>query len=204
MRECAINMLKNIIFDMGNVLLDYDPEIPLNEFCRSEEEKDAIRRELFEGPEWVQGDMGTIRDADRYDLVKERVPKEMHPALKKCSYSWDICLKPVEGAREFCRKVKAAGYGVYVLSNASDKFYEYFPKFLPFDFFNGILVSADVHMIKPDIRIYQHLLEKYQLQAEECLFIDDRPENVEGAKKAGMQAVVFENNYDKIAEYIEK
>ena len=51
MRECAINMLKNIIFDMGNVLLDYDPEIPLNEFCRSEEEKDAIRRELFEGPE---------------------------------------------------------------------------------------------------------------------------------------------------------
>ena len=59
-------------------------------------------------------------------------------------------------------------------------------------------------MIKPDIRIYQHLLEKYQLQAEECLFIDDRPENVEGAKKAGMQAVVFENNYDKIAEYIEK
>ena len=71
MRECAINMLKNIIFDMGNVLLDYDPEIPLNEFCRSEEEKDAIRRELFEGPEWVQGDMGTIRDADRYDLVKD-------------------------------------------------------------------------------------------------------------------------------------
>lgn len=197
-------MLKNIVFDMGNVLLDYNPKVPLEAFCSSKEEKDMIQKELFEGPEWVQGDMGTILDAQRYELVKERVPEEMHPALKRCAFEWDICMKPIEGAREFCESLKKKGFHLYILSNASDKFYEYFPKFLPFDFFDGILVSADVHMIKPDIRIYQYLLEKYHLKAEESLFIDDRSENVEGAKKVGMQAVVFENNYEILKKYIDK
>ena len=53
-------MIKNIIFDMGNVLLSYNPQIPLDLYCRSQEAKDIIRRELFEGPEWVQGDYGYV------------------------------------------------------------------------------------------------------------------------------------------------
>lgn len=193
-------MIKNIVFDMGNVLLDFNPQVPLDMFCQTEEEKEVIRRELFGGPEWVQGDMGTIADADRYDLVKERVPEEMYPALKRCAYEWDVCMKPLSGAREFCEYVKEKGYGVYVLSNASDKFYEYFPNFKPFDFFDGIVVSADIHMLKPDIAIYKYLLEKYDLTPEECLFLDDRADNVEGAKQAGMQAEVFCENYDEIRE----
>ena len=193
-------MIRNIVLDMGNVLLDYNPQVPLDLFCQSEEEKDIIRRELFYGPEWPQGDMGTIADRDRYDLVKGRVPSEMHPALKRCAYEWDVCMKPIPGAREFCETIKQKGYGIYVLSNASDKFYEYFPNFKPFDFFDGIVVSADIHMLKPDIAIYEYIMGKYGLKPEECLFIDDMAANVEGAKKAGMQAEVFCNNYDAIRE----
>lgn len=196
-------MIKNIVLDMGNVLLNYDPEIPLNAFCDCEEAKDIIRRELFEGPEWIMGDLGEVTDAGRYDLVKERVPKEYHSALRKCCDEWDICMTPLDGARDFCHKMREIGKKIYVLSNASDKFYTYFLNFLPLDFFDGIVVSADEHLIKPDVQIYKRFLDRYHLLAGECLFIDDRRNNVEGAKAVGMQAVQFMNNYMEISAMLE-
>lgn len=191
-------MIKNVILDMGNVLLDYDPRVPLDAFCSSQAEKDLIRKELFEGPEWAMGDRGLIRDADRYDLVKERLPKVHWEALKKCCDRWDVCMKPLPGAREFCEYVKARDYGIYVLSNASDLFYRYFTNFMPFDFFDGITVSSDLRMLKPEREIYEHVLERYQLKPEECLFIDDRPENAEAARAVGMRAHVFRNDFEEI------
>ena len=99
----------------------------------------------------------------------------------------------VKGAKEFCEYIKNKGYGIYILSNASDRFHQYFPRFLPLDFFNGVAVSSDIHMIKPYEGIYKYILEKYKLNPEECLFIDDRLENIEGAKK-----LILRLNYSKI------
>ena len=195
-------MIRNIVLDMGNVLLDFDPEFVMEQFCSSAEEKDIIRKELFRGPEWLMADRGDIKDKERFDLVKARVPYKYHQALKNCADRWDICMKPIEGAEEFCRYVKDHGYGIYVLSNASDLFYTYFPKFLPLDFFDGVFVSADFHMLKPDIRIYETFLSKYGLKASECLFIDDRQENVEGAMKAGMNAIRFTGDHKAGISYL--
>lgn len=191
-------MIKNVILDMGNVLLDYNPEFVMNTFCSSDEEKEIIRRELFDGPEWALGDKGDIKDKERFDLVKGRVPEKYHDALKKCADNWDICMKPLDGAGEFCDYVKEHGYGIYVLSNASDLFYQYFPRFLPLDFFDGVFVSSDVHMLKPDIRIYEAFLEKYGLKAEECLFVDDREDNISGAGQAGLVTFRFEGDYEVV------
>lgn len=191
-------MIKNIIFDMGNVLFDYDPQVCLQRFCSSDRERKIIQKELFEGPEWVMGDQGMIAEKDKYDLVKKRVPQEMHPSLKRCAMEWDICMVPLPGAEAFCDRLKEHGYRLFVLSNASDSFYEYFPRLKPLDFFDGIVVSADVHIIKPDLCIYQILLEKYELNPAECLFIDDRADNVQGARAAGMQAEVFCQDYEAV------
>ena len=189
-------MIKNVVLDMGNVLLDFNPEFVLDQFCSSAEEKDVIRRELFKGPEWKMGDRGDIKDKDRFDLIKGRVPQEYHEALKNCADRWGICMTPLAGAGDFCRSIKDAGLGIYVLSNASDLFYEYFPKFLPLDFFNGVFVSADYHMLKPDVNIYRRFLEVYGLKGEECIFIDDLAENVAGAARAGMNTFRFADDYD--------
>ena len=191
-------MIKNIVLDMGNVLLDFRPEYVMDQFCSSEEERDVIRRELFDGPEWQMGDRGDIKDKDRYDLVKKRVPEKYHEALKNCALHWDICMDPIDGAREFCETVKEKGYRIFVLSNASDLFYVYFPKFLPLDFFDGVFVSADFRMLKPDVEIYKTFLNKYGLKGEECLFIDDRQDNIEGAGKAGLNTFRFEGDYEKV------
>ncbi len=195
-------MIKNVILDMGNVLLDYNPEVPLNMFCDCEEAKDIIRNELFHGPEWVMGDRGDIPDKGRYELVKRRVPEKYWDALKQCCDRWYICMNPIQGAAEFCNFVREQGLGIYILSNASDAFYEYFPKFLPLTFFDGVVVSADIHMLKPGREIYTYLTDKYGLNPAECLFIDDMPQNVQGAKQAGLQAVRFENDYDSVRQLI--
>lgn len=191
-------MIKNIIFDMGNVLLRYDPEVCLNRFVKREEDRALIRRELFEGPEWVQGDLGHITDEQRFDGVSRRVPQELHTELRQCAEQWHMCMEPVHGAKEFCAYAKEQGYRLYVLSNASSSFYQYFPRFAPFEYFDGLVVSCDIHIVKPDIRIYRYLLETYGLAPEECFFIDDMAANVEGARKAGISGAVFGGDFEEI------
>lgn len=183
--------IKNIIFDMGNVLLTYDPEVCLNHFLDKEDDRAIIRRELFEGPEWEQGDLGHLTDLERFYKVRGRVPDRLHDALRSCAVHWTMCMRPVPGMRELCDREKKEGRRLYVLSNASSSFYDYFPRFAAFSYFDGIVVSCDIHMIKPGAGIYKYLLEKYQLLPEECFFLDDREENVEAARKAGLEAAVF-------------
>lgn len=197
-------MIKNIIFDMGNVLLRYDPEVCLNRFVKREEDRALIRRELFEGPEWVQGDLGHITDEQRFDGVSRRVPQELHTELRQCAEQWHMCMEPVHGAKEFCAYAKEQGYRLYVLSNASSSFYQYFPRFAPFEYFDGLVVSCDIHIVKPDIRIYQYLLETYGLVPEECFFIDDMAANVEGARKAGISGAVFGGDFEEIRKKLEE
>ena len=169
-------MVSNVILDMGNVLLTYNPKVPLDLFCDTPEEKEAIHRELFLGPEWVQGDLGNLTDSQKYESIKRRIPEPMHAALKRCVHEWEVCMEPVAGAREFCEEAKSRGKRL----------------------FDGIVVSSDLHLIKPDRRIYRHLLDAYQLRPGECLFIDDRQENVEAARQEGMLAEVFTGNFDAI------
>ncbi len=191
-------MIKNIVLDMGNVLLDYNPTIPLDLFFETDEDKAIILNELFNGPEWIKGDLGEIKNEERYDGVSKRVPKRLHDRLKQCVDGWTVCMTPIKGAKEFVQYVKDQGYKIYVLSNACNAFYDYFPNFHKLDYFDGIVVSSDIHMIKPDARIYECFLDKYDLTANECLFIDDRKDNIEGAMRMGMKGHIFRNDFDQI------
>lgn len=195
-------MLKNIILDMGNVLLRFDPEVSLNLYCKTKEAKNVIRKELFEGPEWIQGDYGILTNKERYEPVSRRIPAKYHEELYQCVMGWDVCMEPIPGAREFCEYAREKGCGVYVLSNACSAFHDYFPRFKDEKWFDGVMVSSDVHMIKPDVKIYTHFLTTYRLKAEECLFIDDRPENVEGAEKAGIPGFVFTGDFRPVSDLL--
>lgn len=195
-------MIKNIIFDMGNVLLRYDPEISLEKFCRSEEEKSIIRHELFASEDWINADRGLIRECEKFDRVKRRVAKEYRAALKACCEHWDICMKPLPGAIEFCRRAKEKGFRLFVLSNASDAFHRIFPREMPIELFDGCVVSADVKAIKPDKKIYRHLLDEYNLDADECIFLDDCRENVDGAAAVGIHARLFTGDFKNLDDIL--
>lgn len=194
-------MIRNIVFDMGNVLLDFNPQVPLDLYCHSEEEKEVIRRNLFEAPEWLMADRGLIRDCERYDLIQSRVPEQYRPALKLCADNWSVCMhNPLPGALEFVRDCRRAGYHIYILSNASDLFFSYFNNFCPLDYFDGAVISCQEKLLKPEAEIYQRLFDRFGLRPEECFFIDDRRENVEAGQALGMDGHIFRNDYPVIRE----
>lgn len=196
-------MVKNVILDMGGVLLSFNPQIPLDFYCKTEEEKAIIRKALFESPFWHDADRGLIKDADLFDFVKQTVAPEHHEALKQCCAHWDICMQPISGARDFCCELKSRGFGIYVLSNASDKFYEYFENFLPLRFFDGVIVSSDIKMMKPDHEIFEYVINKYSLEKTECLFVDDSLKNAESARAFGILAHQFQGDFNTIIkEYL--
>ena len=197
-------MIKNVVLDMGKVLLSFDPYMILNKVCENEAEKKLIFQNLFESEEWIMGDRGEITNEQRYDLVKKRIPESMHEKLKECVMHWDIFMEPIAGAKEFISQCKEQGMKVYVLSNACNKFFEYFLKHYDMDVFDGIMVSYKVRIIKPDVRIYELLCNTYGLTPQECLFVDDKVENVEAARKVGLHAFLFEGDYELVKRELEQ
>ena len=183
---------------MGQVLMSFDPNVIMDRVCETKEEKTIIDRELFQSPVWIMGDKGEITNAMRYDLVRPRVPEYLWDKLKECVENWCICMKPLAGAIPTWKKLKREGYRVYVLSNACDRFYDYFPGSFPLEEWDGVVVSSDVKLIKPDKAIYELILKKYDLVADECIFLDDRTENIQGANTVGMHGIRFEGSYDVI------
>ena len=104
---------------------------------------------------------------------------------------WDRPILEIDGMYDLVAELKSMGYGIYLLSNASVRQHDYWPRIPASRFFDGKLISADHHVIKPQPEIYRLCLEKFGLQAEECFFIDDAPANVEGALCCGIPGVVF-------------
>lgn len=190
-------MIKNIIFDMGNVLLSYEPETYAEKLCRKEA-AEVILRELFLGHDWAKQDLGLVGKEELYKLVKVRVPEEYHTDLRAAIYHWFDLMRPIPGAEEFLKKMKKQGYRLYVLSNAGKEFYEYFPRHYDYALFDRLIVSCDLQIKKPDPRIYRYLLETEGLRPEECLFIDDMPENVSGAQALGIQGMVFRGLFEEV------
>ena len=197
-KEGEDTVIKNIIFDMGNVLLQFRPQVALDTFFDTQEDKDIINRELFLGPEWIMGDEGIITNEERYDRICHRIPERLHEQFKRCIGGWDACLIPVPGADEFCQEAKERGYGMYILSNACNRFRHFFPREFREDYFDGIVVSSEIKLIKPNPEIYNYILKTYGLKPEECLFLDDREENVETALGTGMRAEVFKGDWEEI------
>ena len=184
--------MRNIVFDMGNVLINYDPVWfverlgPLPEGDRA-----LLLREIFHSPDWPRLDAGEIREADLEAAALARLPERLHAAARRLIYRWEEPSEPVPGMAEFIRACKGRGFGIYLLSNASLRQKDYWPGIPGSECFDGRVVSAEERCVKPDPRIYRILLERYGLRAEECLFVDDVPANVEGARARGMEAFLF-------------
>ncbi len=197
-------MIRNLIFDMGNVLLAFRPEDVLSRYCRREKERRVVLAELFNGPEWDMADRGDIRDAERYDRVALRVPPDCLEALYNCAMHWYETLTPVPGAMEFLLAAKEKGLGVYLLTNTSDTFDRFFGNFGSVELFDGAVISCREHLMKPDPAIYRLLLTRYRLDPADCFFIDDRAENVAGAAKCGIGGMVFHRDFGEVRRVLKQ
>ena len=193
-------MIKNILFDMGNVLIYFDRNLFMDRLGLEEADKKLLTRELFLSLEWARMDRGSLVEPQAVESISRRLPERLHDAAEKLVSHWDEPLIPVPGMYELIRELKSAGYGIYLLSNASLRQHEYWPRIEASQFFDGTLISADEGLMKPQPEIYRLILERFGLKAEESFFIDDLPSNIEGAFYCNMPGAVFYNDVAKLRQ----
>lgn len=184
-------MIDTIVFDMGGVLLDFRAELFAERLGLSRDDCALLSQHLLRTTDWVKLDRGTTTEQAAYDHACAKLPARLHPAVDYILNHWDQPIVPIPDMAALVRELKEKGYRLYLLSNASRRQHDYWPRVPGQEYFDGKLISADVHLLKPEAAIYQALFEKFGLAPQQCLFIDDFPPNIEASENAGMQGIVF-------------
>ena len=194
-------MIRYIVFDMGNVLIRFSPEDFMDrEGITDPQDRKIVREELFSSVEWAQMDMGVETEESFGPKAAARVPEHLREKTLHLLHNWAFPREMIPGMEDLVRRLKEAGYGIYLLSNASRNQPVYWNQLPVSRYFNGTLVSAFVKTVKPCPTIYRLFTEEYRLKEEECVFIDDAPINVAGAIACGWQGIVFHGDAAQLEE----
>ena len=181
-------MIKNIIFDLGNVIINYNQDKIINNFTIDENEKIFIKEEIFKSPEWKLLDLGQITNNAAIEEIQKRNDIKYNKLINIFLHEWYKTQPINKDIVEIAKKLKERNYNIYVLSNMAKETYEYFKNIDFFKVCNGIVISSHENVKKPDERIFNILLTRYKLNPKECLFIDDDDTNrsYETANKIGI------------------
>lgn len=178
-------MIKNIIFDLGGVLIDHNPEKTLYAHFKKEH-ADIVLKEIFRNPLWLERDRGVVTSEDILSKKKHLIPEEIYSKVEEMTNDFFPYMPPFEKMYGFVKELKEKGYGIYLLSNVGKEFHRVKKDIPVLELFDGFVASSDYKVIKPEPEIYNILFEKFSLIPEECIFIDDVQKNIDGALKAGM------------------
>lgn len=184
---------------MGNVLIDYQPMEYTRRFFPDETEAHLVYNTLFDSPVWDLLDAGGIEPQEAIEKVCASLPEPLRPRTRELFAHWYDHLTLIPETNELGAQLKQNGYRLYILSNAATSFHAYAPTAIPlYPLLDGLVVSADEKLVKPDPAIYRLLCKRYALSTEECFFIDDRLENVEAARRCGMAAHQYMGNIQEL------
>ena len=170
-------MIKNIIFDLGNIIINYNQDKIINNFTIDEDEKIFIKEKIFKSPEWKLLDLGQITNNAAIEEIQKRNDIKYNKLINIFLHEWYKTQPINKDIVEIAKKLKERNYNIYVLSNMAKETYEYFKNIDFFKVCNGIVISSHENVKKPDERIFNILLTRYKLNTKECLFIDDDDTN---------------------------
>ena len=180
--------MKNIVFDIGNVLVRWAPLEVIKSVFPELEPKDFYRKMY---PIWIDLSLGKLTE----DEAIERYHKELgwpKDRLARLMLEFKLNQKPLDGSIELLDKLQKLGLNLFSITDNIKELMAYHRKNSEFPkYFKDIIVSAELGILKPDARIYRYLLDKYNLDPKESVFIDDVQANVEGAIAVGMKAFQF-------------
>lgn len=201
-------MLKNIIFDFGQVLVRFDPYYMTKAYIEDENDCLLSMDVIFDRLYWDRLDMGTITDDEVKEGICSRLPKRLHEKAIAVYDNWMFHLPFIDGMKELVYSLKKSGKKLFLLSNISIGFsekYELVPEVNEvLSLFDGLVLSGPIGLIKPYKDIFNHLLTKYSLDANECIFIDDNEKNIEGSNNVGIEGYLFDGDAKKLKRYLEE
>lgn len=194
--------VRNIVFDMGGVLLRWEPLKMARAACESDEDAKLLAKAVFGSQEWAWQDAGAVSEDTVAFAARLALPKRLHDAAERLVYHWHDARGFIPQTGDLIRELKDAGYGIYLLSNAGESFAAYKDQLPAIECFDGMVVSCYEHVVKPDARIYRILCDRYGLDPATCLFVDDTPKNVEAARCLGMDAWRFDGDVEALRGYL--
>ena len=196
-------MIRNIIFDLGNVLLSWKPDEYLETSEFSKKDIPIILDDIFRSKEWLKLDNGDLTVKEAIDIISSK--STLKRALIEQVFEKRIeILHPLTENVKLLPVLKKRGYKLFYLSNfPKDLFQPVLDRNDFFNYFDGGLISADLRLSKPDVRIFKTLLDKYKLKAEESLFIDDLHANIMGARESGIESIHLDIHH-KLDGYIKE
>lgn len=192
-------MIKNLVFDFGRVLVDYDFK-PFIDSLFSNEKEAAEFEKIFCAPDFVnECDRGVITFTTLMQNMQVKYPKWKDQIQEFHDRQIDVVSGEVPGMKELLTALKSQGFKIYGLSNWGSTVYQVMARYVIFKLLDDRIISSEELIIKPDTTIYKRLCSKFNLKAEECLFTDDKQINIDGAIEAGMHAILFKNaeQYEK-------
>ena len=198
-------MIKSVIFDFGNVLIDWNPAYLFLPYFNGDEEKCRFFTDNVCNREWfTRMDRGESMDKCVAEL-QSQYPEYVDAVATFRDRWFEMCNGEIPGMLELIQDLKAKGLNIYGLTNwPAETFDEARHRFKTIASIDNIVVSSHVKLAKPEPTIYQLLLSKYNLNPEECVFIDDRKDNVDAAKALGINGIVYPGSADKLSTLLNR
>ncbi|HWX81254.1 MAG TPA: HAD family phosphatase [Steroidobacteraceae bacterium] len=183
--------MRNVILDLGGVVLDWNPDAILEGYYTDPGARAAMKSALFKHPDWLQLDRGTLSESEVLERLQQRTGSPEHE-LRGLFEAIRNSLKPKADTVALLKSLAKRRVPLYCLSNMAASTFEYLRERHAFwDAFRGIVISGEIKMAKPEREIFEYLLHRYALSAGETVFVDDHPPNIQAAQKLGLHTVWF-------------
>ena len=200
-------MIKNIIFDFGNIIIEFNARKIISNYTSDEKIQKFIIDHVINSPEWLlEGklDLGDVTLQQMADNVNKRTNNIYKDIVNKFSLDYPNKLTYNGDILNLIKNLRNMGYKIYLLSNTCDEVFRLFKNDLK-PLFDGIVLSYKIHEIKPYKPIYNYLLDKYNINAEESIFIDDREDNIKTANELGIKGrQINKNDYNDIVSALKE
>lgn len=195
-------MIKNLVFDLGNVLIEWNSEKILTYFEPEEVRRQVLRQAIFESGVWHKTDKGELSLKAACDEVLTHLDTSYHSATRNIFYHWYEVVQVYSDLQERIQLWSNQGYRIYILSTTCEIFYHIEKAgLLPiYPLLSGYILSSEVGVVKPEPEIYRKLLKKYTLNPAESVFIDDIQANLDTANELGFETILSTSEPDNIRD----
>ena len=191
-------MFKNVIFDFGNVLVEFS-ERHITAPYVSKENAEEFNAAFFDRLYWDKLDAGTISDKEVISACKERLPIRLHGYISDIYYNWIYNIPEIEGMKALVSDIKKDfGVRVFLLSNISEYFASHTDKIPCLAEFEKCIFSAVCKYTKPNREIFAYLCSECSILPHETIFIDDNEKNIKGAEAYGIRGYLFDKDVNKL------
>ena len=185
--------IETIIFDVGNVLVNYDWKSYLDSFPYTSQVKEQIGKAVFESETWNEQDRGLLDPGEYIQQFVRNAPQLEEEILQVLSNN-EKTISVFDYAKTWTHYLKNQGYRLYILSNYPQRLLEKTQGDMDFlEYMDGVIFSCQVQQVKPEPQIYQTLLEIFSIEPSKAVFLDDRKENLDAAAKFGIHTIQFHN-----------